>query len=160
MHGMWFPTVRRVLVCLSKLYRCIDVSYVVFACVTQSVLQLEVPTRQSCLCWMSVFLLHLCLSTSALHSSHYLFFKQVFRFYHWTKQLKAMILFRKQYSKVCRKMHLSRVFIHWFKLRTRSNQQQRINQVKKRYLHLAELNYECCFLVTRLGVPDLLYFLT
>lgn len=37
MHGMWFPTVRRVLVCLSKLYRCIDKT--IFQGLSQEALQ-------------------------------------------------------------------------------------------------------------------------
>lgn len=37
MHGMWFPSVRRVLVCLSKLYRCIDKT--VFQGLSQEALQ-------------------------------------------------------------------------------------------------------------------------
>uniref|UniRef100_A0AAY4DLH0 Conserved oligomeric Golgi complex subunit 3 n=1 Tax=Denticeps clupeoides TaxID=299321 RepID=A0AAY4DLH0_9TELE len=36
LHGMWYPTVRRTLVCLSKLYRCIDVSACIEISLTSS----------------------------------------------------------------------------------------------------------------------------
>lgn len=37
LHGMWYPTVRRTLVCLSKLYRCIDVSLADFTHISRLV---------------------------------------------------------------------------------------------------------------------------
>lgn len=51
LHGMWYPTVRRTLVCLSKLYRCIDVS----AQLANSCYYLwltVLPTSPSLCCWL------------------------------------------------------------------------------------------------------------
>nr|XP_042907553.1 conserved oligomeric Golgi complex subunit 3 isoform X1 [Parasteatoda tepidariorum] len=38
LHGMWYPTVRRTLVCLSKLYRCLDKKKTIFQGLSQEVL--------------------------------------------------------------------------------------------------------------------------
>ncbi|KAG7199926.1 hypothetical protein KM043_014364 [Ampulex compressa] len=45
MHGMWYPTVRRTLVCLSRLYRCLDRS--VFQSLSQEAISLCVQSIES-----------------------------------------------------------------------------------------------------------------
>ena len=64
MHGMWYPTLRRTLVCLSKLYRCLDIE------IFRGLAQVNMQTN---LCGVSHCLTKLiCNSQDDIHSGKFI----------------------------------------------------------------------------------------